>query len=139
MVDLITNFLFPLLAGLTLVTIISRALTVWQARDRSAHTLAFFIVYVGLFVAFLTHSLDGDVVWLGVGYLIFALALLVGALVEWRDLLLWLQQKDKKFQAAEVVEETHTLEEVAGDNDLVLEAGVKDEAAEPAANGDEPR
>lgn len=159
MVEFVTSFLFPVLAGLTLITIISRALTIWQAKDRSAHTLAFLFVYIGLLAVFLTLSVSAPLSWVFASILIFGLALLAGVFAEWRDLLLWLHQKDKKFQAdeaihtldevaadndlmleAEVASPTHTLQEVAsGDNDLALEAGVKDEAVAPPASGSESR
>lgn len=158
MFDLLTNYLFPVLAGLTLLTLISRALTIWQDKNRDLRSVAFSVVYVGLFWVFLSLSLSAPLAWVFAGYLTFGLALLVGAFAEWRDLFLWLRQKDKNFQAdeavhtldevaddnelmleAEAASPTHTLEEVAGDNDLVLEAGVKDEPEAPPANEGAPR
>lgn len=132
----IYTYLMPVLAGLSLLTVICRVVTIWQ-KERTRRAIAFGLVYVSLFVLFLLFSLYARMTplvpvefFLPVttgGYVLLALAMALGNYYEWSDLVAFLRRKDAAH--VEHVEhdagEVHTLKSL-GDVDatVVLEASV---------------
>ena len=85
----------PVTFGFILLTTISRGLIYWQ-RERTIRVLCFFLVFFSLCFLYFVSSLKLPIVYIWIGRAIFFLAIAVGSIVEFVELVAFLRQKDAK-------------------------------------------